>query len=232
MRRSNLNESIIASCVSFRLPFKKSTEKKCSNIPIRRTFPRLRQTSDRTTTLSERYWWLSLEGYGGLGDLGNLARFPGPPKKKIQQLDSSSPIRTKTDIISDMPESSSSLSQPMKIVIKLVVNVLLVWSMYRFLPQYFAVHGGLPAYIIIGSLLTLMNMFLRPLLSIITFPLHLLFTLATTIAVNAFFLFVIYEISLKMDPNVVTLAIKGGLSGWLIVSLLFGVGNWFMKHVF
>ncbi len=104
--------------------------------------------------------------------------------------------------------------------------------MNEYLPQYFSVFGGVPAFIIIGSLLTLMNMFLRPLLSIITFPLHLLFTLFTTIGVNAFFLFVIYEISLKMDPNVVALAITGGLTGWLAVSAILGFSNWFMKHMF
>ena len=131
-----------------------------------------------------------------------------------------------------MTESSSSLSPATKIVIKAVINVLLIWGLNAFLPSYFSVFGGLPAYVIIGSLLTLMNMFLRPLLSIVTFPLHLLFTLFTTIGVNAFFLFVIYEITLKMDPNVVAMAITGGLSGWLIVSCILGFANWVMKHVF
>lgn len=131
-----------------------------------------------------------------------------------------------------MSETTSSLSPATKIVIKLIVNLLLLWGMNMFLPQFLTIFGGFPAYIIIGSLLTLMNMFLRPLLSIITFPLHLLFTLFTTIGVNAFFLFVIYEITLKMDPNVVAMTVTGGLSGWIAVSLILGVSNWFMKHMF
>ncbi|MBP7114366.1 MAG: phage holin family protein [Candidatus Peribacteraceae bacterium] len=131
-----------------------------------------------------------------------------------------------------MSETSSSMSPALKLALKAVVNVLLVWGMNAFLPSYFSVFGGLPAYVIIGSLLTLMNMFLRPLLAIVTFPLHLLFTLFTIIGVNAFFVFVIYEITLKMDPAVVAMAITGGLTGWLIVSCILGLANWIMKHVF
>ena len=123
------------------------------------------------------------------------------------------------------------MSPALKLAIKALINVLLVAGLDSLLPQYFSVFGGIPAYVIIGSLLTLLNMFLRPLLAIVTFPLHLIFTLFTTIAVNAFFLFVIYEISLKMDPNVVALAVTGGLMGWLLVSLILGVANWIMKHV-
>lgn len=127
--------------------------------------------------------------------------------------------------------SSSSLSPATKLALKALVNVILVWGMNAYLPAYFSVFGGLPAYVIIGSLLTLLNMFLRPLLAIVTFPFHLLFTLLTTIVVNALFVFVIYEISLKMDPNVVALAITGGLTGWLVVSAILGLANWVMKHV-
>ncbi len=128
-----------------------------------------------------------------------------------------------------MADRSTSLAT--KIAIKAIINILLVWILTRFLPDYFWVTGGIVGYVIIGSLLTLLNLFLRPLLAIITFPFRLLFTLLTTIAVNAFFLWVIYEITLQMDPNVVTLTIAGGVMGWLIVSLILGIANWVMKHV-
>lgn len=127
---------------------------------------------------------------------------------------------------------TSSTSPALKLAIKAMINVLLIWLLTVYLPSYFSVIGGPPAYVIIGSILTLMNMFLRPLLAIITFPFRLLFTLLTTIAVNAFFLFVMYEISLKMDPSIVVLTIAGGLTGWILVSLILGVVNWILKHLF
>lgn len=123
------------------------------------------------------------------------------------------------------------LSLPLRLTLTVLLNAVLAWGLDAYLPAYVSITGELAAFIIIGSLLTLMNMFLRPLLAIITFPFHLLFTLATTIAVNAFFVFVINAIILQMDPNVVTLAITGGLTGWLIVSTILGVANWVMKQI-
>ena len=124
-----------------------------------------------------------------------------------------------------------NLSLPVRIALRAVGNVLLVVGVNIYLPQYVAVFGGPPAYVIIGCLLTLGNFFLRPLLDIVTFPFHLLFTLATTIVVNALFVWIIYRIVLLMDPSIVSLAITGGLTGWIVVSGVIGAGNWVMKHV-
>lgn len=119
----------------------------------------------------------------------------------------------------------------LRLALKAVGNTALVFGLDKALPSYFAIYGGLPAYITIGSLLTLLNLFLRPLLAIITFPARLLFTLFTTIAVNAFFLWVVYEMSLRMDPDIVMLVVTGGVGGWLVVSIILGFANWVMKHV-
>lgn len=122
-------------------------------------------------------------------------------------------------------------SPALSISIKAVLNILLIFGVNLWLPQYIAVFGGAPAYVIIGSLLTLGNLFLRPLLAIVTFPFHLLFTLATTIVVNGLFLWIVYRIVLLMDPGLVSLAVTGGLTGWIVVSCVVGAGNWVMKHV-
>ncbi len=122
-------------------------------------------------------------------------------------------------------------SPAVRLAIRALCNILLIFGMNLYLPQYIAVFGGIPAYIIIGCLLTLGNLFLRPLLDIVTFPFHLLFTLATTIIVNGLFLWIVYQIVLMMDPGIVSLAIVGGLTGWIVVSGVMGAGNWVMKHV-
>ena len=119
---------------------------------------------------------------------------------------------------------------PLKLLLKAVANSALIWAMHTLLPQYVTVSGGLAAFVIIGSLLTLLNLFLRPILAIVSFPFRLLFTLFTTILVNGFFLWVVYTIVLRMDPGVVVLAISGGAMGWVVVSTILGAMNWVMKH--
>lgn len=122
-------------------------------------------------------------------------------------------------------------SPALSLALRAVGNILLVVGVNFYLPQYVAVFGGAPAYVIIGSLLTLGNIFLRPLLNIVTFPFHLLFTLATTVVVNGLFLWLVYRITLLMDPGIVSLAVTGGIMGWIVVSCVIGAGNWVMKHI-
>ncbi len=103
--------------------------------------------------------------------------------------------------------------------------------MARYLPQYFALEGGLRAVIIVGALLTLMNLFFRPILDLITLPLKLFATILAVIIVNGVFVEAIHRVTLRMDPGLVTLSIEGGLAGWILVALILGLGNWMMKEI-
>jgi uncharacterized membrane protein YvlD (DUF360 family) len=126
---------------------------------------------------------------------------------------------------------SSVMSPAVKLAVRTLINVLLVFAMHTYLSAYITIFGGPPAYVIIGALLTILNLSLRPLLAIITLPFRLFFSLFTSIAVNAFFLFVVYEIALRMDPSIVVMTITGGITGWIIVSCILGIGNWVLKHI-
>ena len=123
------------------------------------------------------------------------------------------------------------LSLPLRLALTAILNSILAYCLDRYFPQYVTVFGGVGAYVVIGSLLTLMNFLVRPLLNIVTFPLHLVFTLFTTIAVNILFLWFVYQITLQMDPNIIALTITGGIGGWLTLSTMLGVVNWLLKHI-
>jgi uncharacterized membrane protein YvlD (DUF360 family) len=128
-----------------------------------------------------------------------------------------------------MAEGAKS-SPALRLAIRAVGNLLLIYGLDVYTPQYVTVFGGPAAYVIIGSLLTLLNLFLRPILAIVTLPFKLFFTAFTVIAVNAFFLWVTYQITLQMDPSLVAFAITGGVMGWIVVSTVMGIANWAMKH--
>lgn len=126
---------------------------------------------------------------------------------------------------------SRGFSWPTKIVFQWVLTVGLVWFMSIKVDQYFFLNGGLPAYIIVGSLLTLMNLIVRPFLHILFAPFHLIFGLIATILMNWLFLWLILKITDKMAPHVLQLSFNGGMGGWLIIALMLGMANWLMKMV-
>ena len=124
---------------------------------------------------------------------------------------------------------SDSLSLPARVFMRAVLNIGLVWFMAEYMDQYFHLTGGIVAFVVVGSLLTLMNIFVRPFLAIITLPLKLFATILAIIIVNGVFVQLTHFIVAKMQENIVTLEIYGGLWGWILVATILGIGNWIMK---
>ena len=122
-------------------------------------------------------------------------------------------------------------SLPLKITIRAALTISLVWAMATYLDQYFALTGGWRAIIIVGALLTLLNLLVRPLLALVTLPLRLFATILAVIAVNGLFVWLVQFIVEKMDPSKVRLEIFGGVWGWIVVAAVIGFANWVMKEM-
>ncbi len=129
-----------------------------------------------------------------------------------------------------MPSSESS-HIALRILLRALLNVLLVWLMATYLDQYFQLIGGWPAYVIVGALLTLMNIFVRPVLKILTLPFKLFATILAILLVNGVFVWLTVLIVQKMEPDLVRLEIFGGPWGWIVVATILGLGNWVMKEM-
>lgn len=123
------------------------------------------------------------------------------------------------------------LSLSLRIVIRTLANIGLVYAMNAIIPVYFQVIGSWAAFILIGILLGFLNVLVRPILDLVTLPLKLFATLLAVIIVNGVILWLTYRITLLMDPNIVMLVIGGGIGGWVIASIVLGTGNWILKHL-
>lgn len=128
-------------------------------------------------------------------------------------------------------QTADGLSLPARVLLRALLNIGLVWFMAVKLSSYFQLTGDWQAYIVVGSLLTLMNIFVRPLLAVVTLPLKLFATILAIIIVNGAFVQLTVFIVQNMQPELVTLEIYGGLWGWIVVSVVLGVGNWLMKII-
>lgn len=120
---------------------------------------------------------------------------------------------------------------PTRLALRAVLTMALVWLMAEYLPQYLGVAGGIAAIIVIGALLTLLNLFVRPILNVITFPLKLFATILAIILANAAFLWIVMRMTELMDPTMIRFEVRGGILGWVVVSLLLGIMNWVLKEI-
>ena len=128
-----------------------------------------------------------------------------------------------------MSSERSSWHLPLKIALRALINVGLVWFLAEYFDEYLILTGGIAAYVVVGSLLTLMNLFIRPLLNILSIPIRLVATLIGIILVNGIFLWLITFIADRMDPSILTLDIRGGIGGWIVLMLILGLANWLQK---
>lgn len=127
-------------------------------------------------------------------------------------------------------ENSSHL--PLKLILKFISNIALVWALSTYLSEYFVLSGGIPAFIIVGALISLLNIFVRPLLAIIMLPLRFFASIIAIMIVNGLIVYVVHIITLQMNPAVVTLSIDGGPWGWILIAICFGITNWLLKKIF
>lgn len=128
--------------------------------------------------------------------------------------------------------SSSDSHLPLKLALKFALNVALVWALATYVDQYFGLDGGMPAYVIVGALITLLNIFFRPILNVLTLPLKLFATLIAIIAANGAFVYVVHLVTLQMDPTLVRFEIYGGPWGWVVIAICFGFANWVLREMF
>jgi uncharacterized membrane protein YvlD (DUF360 family) len=126
---------------------------------------------------------------------------------------------------------SGHLSAPVRLLMIALLNVLTVYLLSTFLDRIFFVEGGLIAYAIIGSLLTLMNIIVRPVLNLILLPFKLFMGIVVLIGANGFFLWLTERIAERMDPSLVILKVDQGLGGWILLALILGLANWVVKEV-
>jgi putative membrane protein len=120
---------------------------------------------------------------------------------------------------------------PTRLALRALLTMALVWLMAKYFPQYLSITGGLAAVIVTGALLTLLNLFVRPLLNVITFPLKLFATIIAIVLANAVFLWMVMWVTERMDPTLIQFQIRGGIWGWIVVSLMLGTMNWVLKEI-
>ena len=127
------------------------------------------------------------------------------------------------------PRPSIKLS--VSILLRFLLTTLLIWAMVSYLPEYLVVTGGWRGLITVAALITLMNLVVAPLLNLMVFPLKLFATILAIVVANAVFLWLTVWVVAHMEPSIVTMNIKGGIPGWILMAIILGLGKWLMNVI-
>jgi uncharacterized membrane protein YvlD (DUF360 family) len=123
------------------------------------------------------------------------------------------------------------MSFPLRLLLRFLVTVTVVAALSTFLPQYVFVAGGVKAFFLIGAVLAVMNVLVRPLLHLIALPLKLFATILALVLVNGGFVWILVRVLDEVNPAVLRFEILGGWQGWAVVAFILGLTHWLMKEL-
>lgn len=115
-----------------------------------------------------------------------------------------------------------------RLLLRTILNFALVWILATQLDQYFILTGGWWGILVVGSLVTLLNFLVRPLLQLIALPFRLFASLLATLMVNVIFVWLLVLVAHMATPPLFQIR---GITGWIVVAVVLGLGNWVMKMV-
>ncbi len=110
-----------------------------------------------------------------------------------------------------------------------MANAAVLWLLVQKVPEMISVNAGIVPVLVLGLLVALMNVVVRPVLNILTLPLKLFATILAIIIVNGLFVQILVVLVQALNLPWLTLSIGGGLLGWVTVALALGFANWVTK---
>lgn len=117
----------------------------------------------------------------------------------------------------------------MSILYTLLANSLALFLVSRVL-EGMSFEGGIPTFVIVAAIVSILNFVLKPLLKILAFPLVFITGGLFLIVINALILFVAQHLLTTMDFTGLSMTVDKPLT-YLLAAAIFGVANWII-HLF
>ncbi|OGJ57101.1 hypothetical protein A3H22_01460 [Candidatus Peribacteria bacterium RIFCSPLOWO2_12_FULL_55_15] len=121
------------------------------------------------------------------------------------------------------------MSPPSRILLRLLCNLLFIWGLTEYAAQLFLLTGGLPAILIIGFLLTAIDLLICPFLTFLTFPLRLFLSLLNILVISGLSLGILVFLGREFSSEILTLTIIGGVRDIFLLIAIFSLRDTFLR---
>ncbi len=119
----------------------------------------------------------------------------------------------------------------MRFAFRVFINVGVVIFLTNYFGSFFVLGGGYQGIAVVGLTFTVLNMLIVPILNVLSLPIKFIAWMIAFILVNAAAIWLTVWFVASIGIMGVSLAIEGGIIGWIIVSVILGMGNWVVKAV-
>lgn len=128
-------------------------------------------------------------------------------------------------------QSEKRATSGMKLAFRVFINVAIVLFLHASFGTFFVLQGGYQAIAIVALTFTVLNMLVVPVLHVLSLPIKMLAWIVAFILVNAAAVWLTVWFVTALSIPGISLAIGGGIVGWILVSVILGIGNWIVKAV-
>lgn len=118
------------------------------------------------------------------------------------------------------------MNSPVRLLLRLLATIIITWALTVLMDSYLIITGGFIGVVLVGGILAVLNVIVRPILKAIAFPIHLIMGLLALLLVNIGFLWIAEEIVGKVSPSIASMQIEGGWVGWIAVAFALSITNW------
>ena len=116
-----------------------------------------------------------------------------------------------------------------KIISFLIVNTATVYLVHQLLTN-FTITGGIWGYLLVGTVIGILNTFLRPILHLLSLPLLFITAGLFSIVINAGILYIAKELIAILNIEGITFAIEGFFT-YIGAALILGIFNYVFHKI-
>ena len=116
-----------------------------------------------------------------------------------------------------------------KIILGVLLNALALYAVTYFLKEV-QYTGGIKFFLVAGLIIGILNVFVKPLMKVLSFPFMIITVGLFSIVINAIIFWLTLKVVNLIQVADVTMRVDGVLI-YLIAALVFGIVNWIL-HIF
>ena len=124
-----------------------------------------------------------------------------------------------------------NMSFPSRLLLRLLLNIAFLWILKKYVGEIFLLTGGVPALLIMGFLLTAIDLLVRPFLSLITLPLRLFLSLFNILVLSGLSLGILAFLSREFPPEILTLMLVGGFRDLFLLVAVFSLRDTILRFL-
>ncbi|MBT3834704.1 hypothetical protein HOF56_00485 [Candidatus Peribacteria bacterium] len=118
-----------------------------------------------------------------------------------------------------------------RIIVRLVLNIGLVIFFLNYFGSFFLLEGGTKAIVLVGIVFAFVNWIVAPILRVISLPIKFFAWIIAFVLVNVITMWFAVWFVDALAVEGISLAIDGGIIGWLTMSVILGFCNWLVKII-